>query len=175
MSTLSPTSLIVLGLLDVGGPCTPYELKARTAGSIGNFWSVPHSQLYAEPERLLERGFVEVTREESGRRRKVYAISEAGRAALRAWTADPAVGRPELRTPALLAVFLGADPREVAERQLPLHEAKLAEYEQLAAGADSAELPPGTPRGPRIALEAGIRHEREWVRYWTDVRAGDVA
>ena len=53
----------------MGGPCTPYDLKARVAGSVGNFWSVPHSQLYAEPDRLVTRGLVDMTQEESGRRR----------------------------------------------------------------------------------------------------------
>ena len=50
--TLTPTSYIVLGLLAAAGASTPYALKQGVAGSIGHFWSVPHSQLYAEPERL---------------------------------------------------------------------------------------------------------------------------
>jgi DNA-binding PadR family transcriptional regulator len=171
---LTATSYIVLGLLDLGGPCTPYELKARMAGSIGNFWTLPHSQLYAEPDRLLARGLVTMTREETGRRRKVYAINDAGREALAAYVADPPVGMGELRSPALLALFLGADPQELARRNLPVHEAKLAEYEELAARADAAALPPGGSRGPRQALEAGIRHERAMIAFWRDLLDGRV-
>jgi hypothetical protein len=36
---LTPTSYIVLGLLD-GEPGTPYDLKARVAAGPGNFWTV---------------------------------------------------------------------------------------------------------------------------------------
>ena len=66
---LTPTSVIVLGLLEFGD-ATPYELKARVAGSVGAFWSVPHSALYAEPERLAQAGLVAERREQGGRRRR---------------------------------------------------------------------------------------------------------
>jgi DNA-binding PadR family transcriptional regulator len=164
---LTQTSIIVLGLLDLRGPSTPYDLKVLMAQSIGNFWSVPHSQLYAEPDRLLARGLVDMTQEETGRRRKVYAINDAGRAAIAGWTADPPVGMGELRAPAILALFLGADPVEVARRNLELGEAKLAEYEEMAARFDATE--PGLPPGPRLALEGGIRFERGWIAFWREI------
>jgi hypothetical protein len=28
------------------------------------------------------------------------------------------------------------------------------------------------PAGPRLALEAGLAHEREWVRYWRRLAEG---
>jgi hypothetical protein len=28
------------------------------------------------------------------------------------------------------------------------------------------------PRGPRLALEAGIRHSRTWIGFWEDLEAG---
>src|SRR5215204_5430714 len=98
---LTPTSIIVLGLLEFG-EATPYDLKMRVAGSVGSFWSVPHSALYAEPERLLRAGLVEERREEGGRRRRVFSLTDEGRAALDAWRAEPAAALPELRSPALL-------------------------------------------------------------------------
>jgi len=166
---LSATSYIVLGLLRLGGPCTPYELKQRVAGSLGNFWTVPHSRLYAEPDRLVQSGYASVDVEPGGRRRKRYALTAAGAAALDAWVADPPASLAELRNPALLALFFGAAPGRLAAAQLPLHEAKLAEYEQLAAIAD-ATVANDAPRGPRLALEAGIRHEREWISFWRELR-----
>ena len=174
MSTpaLTQTSFIVLGLLDLGGPQTPYDLKTLMARSIGNFWTVPHSQLYAEPDRLLARGLVTMRQEEGGRRRKVYAIDDAGREALAGWTADPPAGMGELRAPSILALFLGSDPVAVAERNLPLNEAKLAEYEEMAAGFDAGS--PAIPAGVRLALEAGIRYERGWVDFWRAVLDGSV-
>lgn len=169
---LTPPQVIVLGLLRYAGRATPYDLKAGAAVSVGNFWSVPHSQLYAEPDRLVARGLASVEQEPGGRRRKSYAITPEGAAALDAWVADPPTDLGELRTPALLAVFFGADPAQVARTQLPLHEAKLATYEQLAAaGEDSASA---APRGPLLTLRAGILSERAWVEYWTMMLDGEA-
>ncbi len=164
---LSPTSYIVLGLLDWSGEATPYELKQFVARSVGNFWSVPHSQLYSEPERLARAGLLTERREEEGRRRRLFSLTDAGREALSAWRAersrDPL---PELRDPGLLRLFFGADPRELAAVRVEAHRAKLREYEDLLASG-----PAEAPRGPRLALEAGIRHEREWVRFWEELAA----
>ena len=49
---LTPTSYIVLGLLEAAGEATPYDLKQMVAVSLGNFWTLQHAQLYTEPERL---------------------------------------------------------------------------------------------------------------------------
>jgi DNA-binding PadR family transcriptional regulator len=157
---LTPTSIIVLGLLEFG-EATPYDLKARVAGSVGSFWSVPHSALYAEPERLRRGGLVEERREEGGRRRRVFSLTAAGRRALDEWRAEPAAGLPELRDPALLKLFFGADPAAVAASQIDAHRARLAHYEAIEALDDGSG-----PRGPFLALEAGLRHEREWIAYW---------
>lgn len=164
---LTPAQVIVLGLLRFAGRATPYELKAGAAVSVGNFWSVPHSQLYAEPDRLVARGLANVRQEPDGRRRKSYAITPAGAAALEAWVADPPTDLGELRTPALLAVFFGADPATVAATQLPLHRAKLAQYEHLvAAGEASTASGSSGPRGPLLTLRAGVLSERAWIEYW---------
>ena len=157
---LSPTAVIVLGLLEFG-EATPYDLKTRVAGSVGNFWSVPHSALYAEPERLARQGLVEERREEGGRRRRVFSITEAGRGALDAWRAEPTSEPAELRDPALLKLFFGADPGRMAAVQLPAHRERLARYEEIRALDDGSG-----PRGPFVALDAGIRHVREWIAYW---------
>ena len=56
MTRLTPTSYIVLGLLEAAGEATPYDLKRAVGTSVGNFWSLQHSQLYAEPARLASAG-----------------------------------------------------------------------------------------------------------------------
>ncbi|HEY7454211.1 MAG TPA: PadR family transcriptional regulator [Thermoleophilaceae bacterium] len=158
---LTPTSYIVLGLLEFGGESTPYGLKQLMAGTVGHFWTLQHAQLYTEPERLAAAGYLTETREQTGRRRRLYAITEDGRAALAAWRDDPATGRAELREPALLKLFFGADSKRLAAAQLPAHRAKLEEYEAIRAG-----MPADVPPGPRQALEVGIRYEREFIDFW---------
>src|SRR4051812_4263505 len=161
---LTPTSYIVLGLLAFAGEATPYELKAGHAGSVGSFWSVPHSQLYAEPDRLAGAGLVSVRREDGGRRRKHYALTDAGRAALRDWLADAGTPPAEFREPALLKLFFGADPSAVAPAQLDQHRARLQRYEALRAALPGSD-------GPALTLDAGIEHERVWIAYWERLAA----
>ncbi len=159
--SLGATSYVVLGLLDLGGEATPYELKQLVAASVGNFWSIPHSQLYSEPARLARAGYLSERRESGGRRRKHYSLTARGRRALKDWTASPAERHWELRDPGLLKLFFGADPERLAGEQLETHRGRLKQYEQLMNGL--GEMPEGT----RLALEAGIGHEREYMRFWS--------
>jgi DNA-binding PadR family transcriptional regulator len=158
---LTPTSYIVLGLLELGGASTPYGLKQLAATSVGNFWTLHHAQLYTEPERLAKGGYVSERREGGGRRRKLYNLTETGRRALDDWRAEATTSLGELREPALLKLFFGADPAALAAAQIPAHRAKLAEYEAIRDG-----MPDDVPDGPRLALEAGIRHETSSIEFW---------
>ena len=124
-------------------------------------WTLHHAQLYSEPERLAKGGYVTGERERGGRRRKTYAITEAGRAALAEWRTEATDAIPQLRSPALLKLFFGADPERLAPVQLEAHRRKLAEYEQLRD-----TMPESVPEGPRVALEAGIANERHQVSWW---------
>jgi DNA-binding PadR family transcriptional regulator len=162
---LTPASYIVLGLLETLGPSTPYELKQAHAAGIGNFWTVQHAQFYSEPERLAAAGLLTEKREEGGRRRRRYSLTDAGREALREWVSTPTAELTiELRDPGLLKLHLGADPGPLAEAQVETHSRQLAAYEELAE-----QIAGVGPPGPRLTLQAGIRHEREWVRFWESV------
>ena len=161
---LTPTSYIVLGLLERAGEATPYDLKQLVAASIGNFWSVPHSQLYAEPQRLAEAGYLVERREQGGRHRRLYSLTDGGRKALVAWRAETTGELPELRDLGLLKLFFGAEQRALAEVRLAAHQAKLTAYEERRR-LDTGE----GPRGPWRALDAGIGHEREWLRFWKEL------
>ena len=164
---LTPTSYIVLGLLNWSGAATPYALKRMVADSVGNFWTLHHAQLYSEPERLARGGYVTVERERGGRRRKTYAITDAGRKALADWRAQSTDAIPELRSLALLKLFFGADPQRLAPVQLEAHRRKLAEYEHIRDA-----MPESVPEGPRIALDAGIANERHQIRWWERIPEG---
>jgi PadR family transcriptional regulator AphA len=161
---LTPTSYIVLGLLEMAGESTPYALKQLVARSVGYFWSLQHAQLYTEPERLAAGGYVTEKREESGRRRRLYSITEKGSRALEDWRTDATTELAELREPALLKLFFGADPKALAAVQIPANQARLAEYERIH---DS--MPDEVPDGPRQALEMGIRFERAAIAFWEEL------
>jgi len=177
---LTPTSYLVLGLLAREGPSTPYDLERHVRATLGNFWTFPHTLLYSEPNRLAGLGLVVEERETAGRRRRVFAITAAGREALTAWLDTPADDPTELRDPGLLQLFFGdlasAQSRlRLAEQQLAIHRAKLAAYREDLRLEDQVV---GSGRGQRTVehwrgetLPMGIRYEGAAVDFWTDVAA----
>jgi DNA-binding PadR family transcriptional regulator len=159
---LTPTSYVVLGLIEQMQPASPYDLKRAVAMGVGQFWSLPHTQLYSECTRLAEAGLLTERREESGRRRRIYRLSKAGSAALDRWRAEPTGDLYELRDAGLLKLFFGGDPKKLAPRQLEAHEARLREYEDQLEQCREMKAPEGIMH----AIDAGIGHEREYVRFW---------
>lgn len=160
---LTTTSYIVIGLLSVAGKATPYDLKQMVSATVGHFWSLPHSQLYAEPARLARAGYVAEHREPDGRRRKLYNLTDRGRMAFEDWLRILTPELYVLRDLALLKLFFGADASQLAGVQLDTHRQRLSEYEAL-----SQQIAASAPSGARLALDLGIRHERETVRFWTE-------
>jgi PadR family transcriptional regulator, regulatory protein AphA len=164
---LTQTSYVVLGLVGRAGEATPYDLKQIVAATIGGFFSIPHSQLYAEPERLFQAGYLSERREQTGRRRKHYALTDKGRDALKEWLRTPTEELYELRDPGLLKLAFGGDPKALASAQLAAHEARLKELQNIARTLELA----GAPEEQRLVAEAGIGHSREYVRFWRKVSA----
>ena len=163
---LGPSSYIVLGLLSQCGPGTSYDLKRWADTSVGNFWTFPRSQLYAEPQRLTRLGLLNEAQEEGGRRRRTYQVTPAGRAALQSWLSQPA-GFPELRDLGLLKLFFAdqgssQQVRQLAAEQLALHRARLADYERQAP-----ELPSGLLAAQ--PLQMGLLYERASIAFWTEL------
>jgi DNA-binding PadR family transcriptional regulator len=154
---LTPTSYAVMGLVSLAEPCTPYDLKRAIEMSVSNFWPVPHTTFYAEPERLARAGLLDEEREQHGRRRKLYSLTAAGREALAAWVAEPDVGPPQVRDEAVLKVFLGAEPGPLVAQRLAFHRAKLAELDgYLEDVHGNPDWPPGVER----SLRAGVAYNR---------------
>jgi|GEM_PF-1333816 PadR family transcriptional regulator AphA len=166
---LTEISYIVLGMLEFMQPATPYDLKRMASLSTMSFWTVSPSQLYSECARLAKEGLLSEVREQTGRRKRIYSVTKAGIGALEAWRVDP--GRAiigELHDLGTLKLFLGADPVMLARSYLPEHEGRLRHYEALHDVSTSIE---DTPRGALLALEAGIGHIREYVRFWRQLLA----
>ncbi len=101
---LTTTSHAVLGLLAIR-PWTSYELTKQMGRSLHHFWPRAESKLYEEPKKLVAQGLATATTRTVGRRSStVYAITDAGRAALRAWVGRPGAG-PALEFEQLMQVF----------------------------------------------------------------------
>jgi PadR family transcriptional regulator AphA len=167
---LGPTSYLVLGMVAVRGPSTPYELKRAVSRSIGYFWPFPHAQFYGEPARLVQAGLLTEEREASGRKRKTYSITEQGRAALRAWLKEPSEERIEIRDIGELKLFFSElvttdDIRALALAQAKAHKEMLAELEAIEArfGTDEAR------RFRMAPLLLGKRIVQTTVDFWHEL------
>ena len=163
----------ILGFLS-WRPLTGYDLKKMFADSAYFHWSGNNNQIYRTLVELHREGLVtqEVQVQESYPPRKVYTITEAGRAALRAWLLSPPE-LPQLRNP-FLAQLAWADQLAPAELDALLaqyeHEVEmqlLMRREQERRGSPS---PARTPRETylwRMIAEAWIstyENELAWVR-----------
>jgi len=153
---LTGTSYAVLTLIEVFGPSTPYDLKGALERSIENFWPVPHTSFYAEPSRLAAAGLLSERQEATGRRRKVYSLTDEGRAALDRWRSSPELTPPQLRDEGVLKIFAGGDLLPIFSERCVWHRAKLAELEGYL------EAVPTEPHweGVRASLFVGVRYHR---------------
>ena len=164
-------SYVVLGFAAGQSQVTSYDLKQMVAGSVGYFWPFPHSQLYAEPARLATAGLLDEEVEARGRRRRLYRITQAGRAALRAWIEEPTPDNTEVRDLGLLKLFFAAsgsadDVAALADEQRTVHERMLAEYDALH---DAIHDQAG--QWELATLELGRRFEQMTIDFWAGVAA----
>lgn len=166
--SLTPTSYVVLGLLDAFGPSTSYGLERAVATSVGCFWSFPRSQLYSEPTRLAALGLVTERQEQTGRRRRTLTLTDDGRQALQDWLAETAGADTEIRDLGLLKLFFGGaanSPERVADNaraQAASHVRQVLRYEELASHE-------GMERHQRATLRLGLAYERAAVAFWDEV------
>ena len=165
-----PVSYLVLGIVALRGPSTPYDLKRFVQLSVGHFWPFPHTQLYAEPARLAEAGLLEETREETGRRRKHYSITEAGRQVLAEWLGEPVTNPTEYRDLGLLKFFFAelTGPDEIQALALQQAEAQRRQAEHYEALAERYADRPEYAKRVR-SVELGTRLARTAAEFWEEV------
>ncbi|MBD0424075.1 PadR family transcriptional regulator [Streptomyces sp. TRM S81-3] len=111
MPPLPATAWAVLGLLSFGEELSGYDLKKWADWSLRFFyWSPSFSQIYGELKRLERAGYVtarQVAPQAGGRDKRVYAITEAGMAAVRDWAREAPVEPPVLKHGVMLRLWLG--------------------------------------------------------------------
>jgi DNA-binding PadR family transcriptional regulator len=174
---LTTTSYAVLSLLETFGEATPYELKQALEHTIENFWPVPHTTFYEEPARLAKAGYLSQHQENGGRRRKRYALTDAGRVALRTWADSSGAPPSQYRDEGMLKVFAGADPQVVFAERSGWHRAKLAELEGYMEALKSEPYGPDKERwrGPEATLVGGIAYHRQMIDTFERYVEGNVS
>ncbi len=99
----------LLGFLNYQ-PMTGYELKQFMDVSTANFWHAKQSQIYATLKKMAKMGLVESHIEAQNGRpdRRVYTITEEGRADMQNWLARPVTELQPKKELLLLKLFFSA-------------------------------------------------------------------
>jgi len=163
---LTPFSYAVLVLVGDRGAGAHDLVQMMRRGRV--YWAASESQWYAEPKRLERLGLLR-SRKEPGRTRPrtVYELTDAGRAALRAWAVTP-VGFPRIQNEPVVRV-LAADIVGEARTLEGLRELR-ADLDAIDAQLDAAEeVAIELPRRQRYLLlnhrlaRRIVAAHREWL------------
>ncbi|WP_405926802.1 PadR family transcriptional regulator [Streptomyces sp. NBC_00035] len=158
------------------GEASGYDLAKGFDASVANFWMATPQQLYRELDRMESEGLIEarLVRQERRPNKRVFSLTEAGRAALRDFTAElpkPTAIRDELLVK-VQAVDSGDEEavRAAITERLEWARAKLARYERLRDrlldGRTEDEFLAGSERvGPYLTLMRGRSFEEENIRW----------
>jgi PadR family transcriptional regulator, regulatory protein AphA len=105
---MTSTSRAILGLLSIV-PMSGYDLAQSAERTVGRFWPVSKSQVYAELARLQPLGLVQGTEVAQDRRpdKRVFRLTERGEEALDGWLESDDLAAPRFQLPFLLKIFLG--------------------------------------------------------------------
>lgn len=96
----------LLGILNYSA-MNGYEIKQFMDRSTAHFWYAKLSQIYTTLKALEQDGLAvsEIHTQEDRPDRRVYTITEAGKAALRVWLAEPLTQLDQSKEPLLLKLF----------------------------------------------------------------------
>ena len=151
------------------------DLVRRFDASIGFFWSATHQQIYRVLGRMEGDGWVssEAVAQADRPTKKVYDVTDAGRAELARWIGEPTT--PDAMRSSVSIKMRGASYGDRAallddlRRQLDDHTKRLSLYEFLAA----RDFPdPGALSGAELdiylVLRGGLLMEEFWIRWLTE-------
>ena len=167
---------ILLGFLNYQ-PMTGYDLKQTIDTSVSHFWHAHHSQIYTTLRQMEADGLVvsEYIHTPGQPDRRVYSLTEAGRAAFNAWLDQSLTEMSPIKEELLVRVFFSArrDKTSVLAElilQRELHQKKLAEYRQISAHTidEQASVFPDLARDAafwKMTLKMGIAFEETYLAW----------
>lgn len=169
---------LILGLL-LDGPLTLYDLHKRFRAGVSLFYAASFGSIQRALRQLETQGWaVPEDAHHGGRRRKLYAVSESGRAAWREWMTSPLTGADPEQLMLARVYLLGSLPSAAREDAVAVIRARLAEdharLSALADELDATDVPTAVAevyRYRRATLEYGLRSHRLALGWLDDVEA----
>ncbi len=159
-----------------------YELAGRFDRSIGYFWAATHQQIYRTLKTMEDDGWVRVTPVvQQGRPdKKVYTVSDAGRAELARWIAKPLSGRgssvadSRTRDIAIKVRGAGYGDVEAVRAQVAALRAERADLLDTYRGFEKRQFPDpsglsGGALHQYLVLRGGIRAEESAIDWLDEV------
>ncbi len=169
---------LILGLL-ADEPLSGYDIKQRFEYELSHFWTTTQAQIYRTLHSLHELGWLsmDIVEQDASPNKKVYSLSDPGRAELQRWLAlpqedtvnDPFVGQLYFGDHADLNQLLDALRTYTANER-----ARLQALEALAATLPEINDLVDIPQAPlvrRLSLDYGIqilRVEVAWLEQALD-------
>lgn len=157
-------------------PGTGYELTRRFERSIGYFWGASHQQIYRTLKRMVEHGWVcaEQLPQEGRPDKKLYQVSDDGRAEMRRWLAEP--GEPAALRNELALKIRGASLGDVDAvlAEIAQHRDSHAQRLEVYRAIEQRDFPdPAALSGQRLhqylVLRGGIRVEQGFLAWCEEV------
>lgn len=101
----------LLGLLNSQEPMTGYDLDKFFKGSLAYFWQAKTSQIYRELSAMEEQGWLTSERilQEDKPNKRVYAITDDGKAELIRWLKLPDSGLGGAKSAFLMRIFFAGE------------------------------------------------------------------
>ena len=168
---------LILGIL-LGGPLSLYDVHKHFTGGISLFYSASFGSIQRALRQLENEGWADVAdADDTRRRKKLYLITDAGRAAWRDWMLAPVTGSDAEPTILAKVYLLGHLPKR--ERVACLDTVRvrltgdLAVLRSLADVVDSAQIPDDAAerhRYRRATLDYGIRSHSLALGWLDDLR-----
>jgi PadR family transcriptional regulator, regulatory protein AphA len=157
--------IALLGMLAAGGPASGYDLAKRFEGSLSHVWSARQSQIYPELSKLVDDGLATVT-DNGPRGRKMYELTEAGRASLEDWLTGTEP-RQRIRSESHLRMFLlplldSPSAVRLLRQESARYARQVSELEEIRGGVPE---PHEERRNGWYALDFGIR-QMSAIRDW---------
>ena len=170
---LTTTSHAILGLLAIQ-PWSTYEITKLMRRALLAVWPRAESNLYREPQRLVDAGLATARRVDLGRRRRTeYAITRRGRTALKSWLAAPAAPTVLELEAALKVLFANNTSVEVLQQRLAEFavEAEASDEPWRAIAREYIEGKGGFPERIHVnvlywvLLDQWARVRADWARW----------
>ena len=180
----SVLSRALLGLI-AAEPMSGYGLANLFRRTLARTWPAQHPQIYPALASLEEQGLLRVS-EHGPRRRKTYAVTEDGLSEVQRWLRETVPDRVA-RNESLLRVFLlwlleSHEAVAFFDEEIEDHSERLAGFEETLADDERQRREHGTADGgiafcSSLALEWGMRYEREYIEWatWARDRIADGA